>query len=248
MKTLICAVCQKEYAVKDYRAESSRCCSRACAGEYKRKQKQNELLGNRFGRLTIIGFEAGGGRHFRVLCKCDCGNVKPYIYDCLRSGGTISCGCYAKERRSTANGLSRSRLYKVWTSMKNRCYDPNMDNYQYYGGRGITVCDEWKGNFLAFYEWAMANGYDENEKYMECTLDRIDVNGNYEPQNCRWIGAKQQVLNKRNSTLYLYNGENLTIPQLAVKYGKSEIAIKSRIKLGFTIEQAIEQSPVARRR
>ena len=134
----------------------------------------------------------------------------------LISHHTISCGCLHKEKstiRLTTHGLSKTKLYKIYTDIKYRCYNSNSTGYEDYGGRGIKVCNEWlnKDNgFINFYNWAINNGYRD-----DLTIDRINVNGNYEPSNCRWIPKEYQAENKRNSRYVYFNGEKFTIPQFA---------------------------------
>ena len=158
------------------------------------------LIGRKFGRLTVV--EADGktaSRHTKWLCQCECGKTKSVVSRDLLNGHTQSCGCLQREK-VTKQGYRKigntERLYNVWHGIILRCTTPTTTGYKYYGGRGITVCDEWK-EYSAFREWALANGYDETLPKGECTIDRIDVNGNYEPNNCRWVDSKVQAMNKR---------------------------------------------------
>lgn len=162
-----------------------------------------DLSGERYGRLQVIkriGTKQGSPLW---LCNCDCGNTTEVISRNLRSGNTSSCGCVHSEQLAHRNyenrthGDTDSRLYGVWHSMKQRCYDKNRKDYQDYGGRGIYVCEEWKNDYSAFQKWALNNGYDKDAPYMQCTLDRKDGNDPYAPWNCRWVDAKTQANNRR---------------------------------------------------
>lgn len=142
------------------------------------------LVGKKFGKLTIIEFDKKQGNMSKWRCQCECGNIKSVRIDHLKSGKTKSCGCLAK-----ANPLRKTRVYRCWTAMNCRCNSNNEKVKPHYKDKGITVCEEWK-DFLVFYEWAINNGYADN-----LTLDRIDVNGNYCPENCRWTTAQVQSIN-----------------------------------------------------
>jgi hypothetical protein len=192
--------------------------------------KRIEMLGKKFGKLTVIEESSQRkGNAICWVCRCDCGNItKPLNGTLLRSGQVKSCGCLVIEgnkARNTKHGCRKTRLYSIWANMKRRCYGVHASGYERYGGRGITVCKEWKNDFQAFYDWAMSHGYSDG-----LTIDRIDVNGNYEPSNCRWETLQNQQRNRRNTILIEDNGELKTVLQLSQEKGISKDILYRRYK------------------
>ena len=205
---------------------------------------QRDIIGQRFGRLTVVSFGKpyiwnGKVREYYMVCRCDCGNTVEIRRSSLfnTKTGTKSCGCLHSEglvARNYKHGLRHTNLYKRFLSMKDRCYNPNSNKYKNYGARGIKVCAEWINDFHAFYEWAMANGYKK-----ELSIDRINVNGDYEPGNCRWATDKEQALNTRRNRFFTYNGKTLSITQWGTELGGGVALIGNRLKNGWSLERAL---------
>lgn len=192
-----------------------------------------DMVGKRFGRLVVLERSENNGNKVMWRCKCDCGKIVDVFGTYLRTGDTKSCGCYAsdaRKNRATKHNMCKSRLYRIWHSMKIRCYNPKNKRYHCYGGKGVSVCEEWKNDFSEFMKWAYENGYDENAPKWECTIDRIDSNGNYCPENCRWATIKEQNNNRTNNTIIFYNGCKKTISQWSEELGIEQDTISARLK------------------
>lgn len=203
-----------------------------------------DITGQRFGRLVVVKrLENDKDNRAVWQCICDCGNVINVSGKHLRSGNTTSCGCKLHNTlvdRNTTHGHSRERLYTIWTAIKDRCLNPNNKDYESYGGRGISICQDWVNNYSAFRNWAYSNGYDEKAPVKACTIDRIDVNENYCPENCRWVDHNVQCNNRRTNVLLTYNGETHTIKEWANIIGIGYRTLRDRIsKLGWTVEKAL---------
>jgi len=196
-----------------------------------------DLTGMKFGRLTVIGFShMKNGSYWH--CVCECGEKRIVQGVNLRIGKTKSCGCSLKDRQklaaigakiaNTKHGESKSRLYDIRIGMIQRCCNSNNPEYKYYGGRGITICNEWIESYEAFRKWALENGYTDN-----LSIDRIDSNGNYEPSNCRWADTKTQSMNKRNTRNVTINGETKHLKEWAKIYGIAITTLYTRMKNGM---------------
>lgn len=197
--------------------------------------KFKDLTNQKFGKLSAIeakGHDNGG--HYLWLCVCECGKQVITSSNSLMSGRTKSCGC-SRGPSIKKHGFKGTRLYHIWGNMKQRCTNPKNPAYKNYGGRGITICDEWL-SFSVFMTWALENGYSEN-----LTIDRIDVNGSYCPENCRWITMKEQGFNRRNNHIITYNGKTQTMRQWADELGKDYEVIAKRLNtLHWSAEDAFE--------
>lgn len=184
--------------------------------------KRLNLVGNKYGRLTVIALDHTDKTCTFWRCLCECGNEHVVRGYHLKSGRVRSCGCLSRDARlklGAKSGAERAnywhggfgtKLYGVWAAMIRRCENPNQKYYPDYGGRGITVCEEWRKDFVVFRDWANSNGYKEG-----LTIDRIDVNGNYEPSNCRWVTMKVQAQNRRNTIKIFHDGRYYTLREIA---------------------------------
>ena len=211
----------------------------------KGKSLKKDITGQKFGKLTVIGFSHRDGTRVYWKCLCECGNEIITRGDGLKNGHTVSCGCYNKEMLKNSihnikHGHSGTRLHGIWFGMKERCYREECDQYPNYGARGITICPEWLGKHGAenFIKWAFENGYDEKADFGQCTIERIDNDKGYSPENCRWATAKEQGNNKRNNRYITYNGETKTLTQWCEYYGLCYNTVKRRIYRGWDIEDA----------
>ena len=199
--------------------------------------------GMKFGKLTVREIVVNGNTNQRkYLCDCECGGTKITSEDNLRRGHCRSCGCLYKghggsKKKNIFMG-SDSKLYRTWSGIKSRCFDQNSHNYHNYGGRGITMCDEWKNDYNTFKKWALHNGYNES-RGRDCSIDRIDTNGNYEPSNCRWATAKEQANNTRRNTIVEYDGKRMSLSQWADYLKMDYSSFMSRWVRGWTMEKNV---------
>lgn len=200
-----------------------------------------DITGKRFGRL--VAKEKVPGTKSKWLFQCDCGNSVALHYSRIKYG-QLSCGCLGKEckhnfvQAHTKHGESRTKLYRKYKGMLHRCYDKTYRDFARYGGRGITVCDEWLTSYETFRTWAISTGYDESKNgYLEQSIDRIDNDKGYSPENCRWATAAEQQKNKENTVLYLYKGVQYTASEFADKFGISDKSfVYRRAKKGQSLE------------
>lgn len=204
-----------------------------------------DITGQKFGKLTAIKKAPSKRQNCGKLvtyweCICDCGKVVEIKTINLRNNKTKCCNnCktnkVGKNNPMYKHGKTKTRLYKIWSSMKKRCYYKKHPHYKNYGGRGIVICNEWLNNFMLFYNWAINNGYQE-----DLTIDRIDVNKNYEPNNCRWINRKLQNINKRNNVYITYQNKTQTMSEWAKEFGLKQNVFRQRYILGWNMKKIKE--------
>lgn len=205
--------------------------------------KIRDLSGMKFGKLTALEIAYRKNKRIYWKCLCDCGNISHSSVANLISGSTKSCGCVGFEKISKMNvthGMSKTRLMTVHMNIKQRCLNHTRHDYNRYGGRGITVCDEWQ-DFATFKDWALANGYRK-----DLTIDRIDSNGNYEPSNCRWITISDQQRNRGNNIIAEVNGISKKIHEWSEITGILEQTLRSRWHRGKRGEELIAPVPYHR--
>lgn len=207
-----------------------------------------DLKGKRFTRLKVIEFAYSKKSNRYWKCKCDCGNEIYTTTACLnRPKNTRSCGCIQKEKAAengrnsaTTHGLSRNsdgtktRLFRIWTGMKTRCFNENVVEYPRYGGKGVTICESWM-DYKNFHAWAMSNGY---KKHL--SIEREDVNGDYEPLNCKWATNKEQTRNRTSSRFIEFNGETKTLAEWAEEKSMSINCLFERLKRGWSVKKSLE--------
>lgn len=198
-----------------------------------------DLIGKQFSYLTVLAeYGCTNAGKVKWLCRCDCGKLTTAISSELRSNHKKSCGCKRGEMikdARTRHGLSQSNIRSKWKNMLRRCKNQNCAEYKNYGGRGISVAKEWD-DLKTFAKWAYANGYQEGSSL---TLDRIDVNGDYTPSNCRWVSMKVQGNNKRNNRVIKYKNQNYTLQQLADEFGINRTTLAYRLNHGMEVEAAL---------
>jgi hypothetical protein len=203
-----------------------------------------DLSGQRFGRWTVLHRCDAPEESNRVywLCKCDCGNTKAVMGSALRSGKTKSCGCLSREklieRNTTQHAIHRMtgiKLYKTWTGIKNRCYNQKSAHYQNYGKRGISMCEEWRNSFVEFNKWCRDNGY-----RVGLSIDRINNDGDYEPDNCRWVTQDVQANNRRSVVYIEYDNTTMSMSEWARLKGMSLQVLRYRLNAGWPTEKALE--------
>lgn len=180
--------------------------------------QKTDITGNRYGHWLFLKKDDlhSSSKHQKWICQCDCGTIKPVFKESLLSGRSTSCGCikYHNYGVNQTHGLSKSRIYREWSSMRRRCSAIKGNDAKNYSNRGIAVCDEWQNSFESFYQWSIRNGYSDS-----LTIDRIDNNLGYSPSNCRWVTISEQQSNKQNTIYVTYKGEKRCLRTLCSEIG-----------------------------
>lgn len=231
---------EKVFQLPNVQRGASRSCGCLKTSEWLRSVFE---FGQRFGRLVYVGEAHNRGKERRVVGRCDCGTVRDYDAHALVSLNTQSCGCLRLEIKSalsrvqmTTHGMSGTPTFASWSNAISRCHTPTDNHFSDYGGRGIKVCDRWRSSFQSFLE-------DMGERHEGMTLDRYpDVNGNYEPGNCRWATAREQANNKRTNRYVTRDGRTQTITEWAREFGIYDTLVFKRRAAGWPEERWFEPS------
>ena len=194
-----------------------------------------DITGKKYNMLTVISFYDIQDKKSRWLCECDCGNKKVLFAKDIKNGNTKSCGCLLHQKKyDDKTEMKIKRLQRIYYNMKQRCYDKNNPLFKYYGKRNIKIYNEWIKDINKFFEWALNNGYNDN-----LTIERIDVNRNYEPNNCKWITKTQQGYNKTNTVLYTIEGQTKCLSEWCKLHKINYHIVYKRLKRGKTIVEAL---------
>lgn len=202
--------------------------------------KLEDLTGRTYNRLTVIKYIGRNEKNTASLweCKCSCGRTTIVSSNNLKRGNTKSCGCYSAEnasKRLKTHGKTGTPLFNIWMTMKARCYNPNNEKFKRYGFRGIKICDEWRNSFSAFESWSLTHGYKEG-----LSIDRIDNDGDYCPENCRWATRTVQANNTSTNVFITYNGEKKTATEWERILGMNPKTMMRRKEVGWSDKECIE--------
>lgn len=204
-----------------------------------------DLSGQRFGKLTALRFIGRVNKHSMFMCICDCGKETIVTSNNLRRNHTTSCGCESSKKtmgkRSITHGLSKHPLFKMWCYMRNRCYWDKHNRFEHYGGKGITVCDEWRDDFEPFYLWAINNGWKKG-----LSIDRRENDKNYCPDNCRFTTTFHQNRNRTSNVKITIDGETKILIEWSELSGINPMTIQKRIELGWDLKDAVFRKPQKR--
>lgn len=207
------------------------------------RKTKDDIVGRKFGLLTILAYSHTKNGCSYWVCKCDCGNMKTVMKGNLIHQKTQSCGCLQRRRTSEHNkthGKSKERLYSIWRGMRNRCYNPGVKAYKNYGGRGIQVCKGWQ-KYENFREWALSSGYED-----QLTIERIDCDGMYEPGNCMWVTLSDQGKNTRRNRYIEYDGKRMTLAEWSRVLGGGPNLVTTRLQRGWSEAKAVS-TPLKRK-
>ena len=204
-----------------------------------------DVTGKKFNMLTVVERlenTSDGGSVW--LCRCECGTLTKVRGKNLKNGAVKSCGCLKNKPTTQTHGMSKTSIYKIWAGMKSRCSYEKSCSFSRYGGRGIKVCDEWKNSFESFYTWSLDNGYKKG-----LSIERVNNNGDYCPENCKWVSQKEQCLNRRTNIVYKYKGESHTLTEWCEALNLNYKLVHNRIyKLGWSFDKAVSMPRLTKNR